>query len=223
MWRRRVSGSVPGSGRWRGCTRRLRTPRSAAPTLCGTPTSSARQPRRWRRHPCWRSFDEPDSLIAKAELHVHLEGTAPPALIRTLAERNGLPVPEGVFDGPDRFAYTDFLDFLGTYDRAAGVIRTAEDYRDVTYEYLASCALDGAIYVELIVSPQHAALVNLDSEEHLNAIARGIDDAREDHAIEARILLTAIRDLGAEEASRVARYAASRPHPYVAGFQMAGD
>jgi adenosine deaminase len=103
------------------------------------------------------------------------------------------------------------------------VIRTAEDYRDVTYEYLASCALDGAIYVELIVSPQHAALVNLDPEEHLNAIATGIDDARRDHAIEARILLTAIRDMGAPEASRVARYAAGKPHPYVVGFQMAGD
>jgi adenosine deaminase len=162
-------------------------------------------------------------MIAKAELHVHLEGTAPPALIRRLAERNGLPVPNGVFDGPDRFAYTGFLDFLRTYDRAASVIRTAEDYRDVTYEYLASCARDGAIYVELIVSPQHAALVNLDPEEHLDAIARGIDAARVDHAIEARILLTAIRNEGVAQAVSVARYAASRPHPYVVGFQMAGD
>ena len=156
-------------------------------------------------------------------MHVHLEGTAPPSLIRRLAERNGMPVPEGVFDGSDRFAYTDFLDFLKTYDRAASVIRTGEDYRDVTYEYLASCARDGAVYVELIVSPDHAALVELDPAEHLEGIARGIDDARSDHGIEARILLTAIRNFGVEQAMEVARYAASRPHPYVAGFQMAGD
>ena len=45
-----------------------------------------------------------------------------------------------MFDGPDRFKWVDFLDFLRTYDRAATVIRTAEDYRDVTYEYLVSCA-----------------------------------------------------------------------------------
>ena len=162
-------------------------------------------------------------MIAKAELHVHLEGTAPPALIRRLAERNELPIPDGVFDGPDRFAYTDFLDFLRTYDLAASVIRTAEDYRDVTYEYLAGCALQGAVYVELIVSPDHAATVGLDPRDHLDAIARGIDDARTDHAIEARILLTAIRNLGADHAVRTARYAATRPHPYVVGFQMAGD
>ncbi len=65
--------------------------------------------------------------------------------------------------------------------------------------------------------------MNLDPEEHLHAIATGIDDARGDHAIEARILLTAIRDIGATRAIEVARYAATRPHPYVVGFQMAGD
>jgi adenosine deaminase len=162
-------------------------------------------------------------VIAKAELHVHLEGTAPPALIRRLAERNGLPVPDGVFETPERFAYTDFLDFLRTYDLAASVIRTGDDYRDVTYEYLAGCARDGAIYVELIASPDHAALVGLSDEEHLDGIVRGIDDARRDHGVEARILFTAIRNLGVEQAGRVARHAASRPHPYVVGFQMSGD
>jgi adenosine deaminase len=158
-----------------------------------------------------------------AELHVHLEGTAPPELIRRLAERNGMTVPEGLFDGPQRFRYTDFLDFLRTYDLAASVIRTREDYRDVTYEYLASCARDGAIYVELTASPDHAALVGLSDEEHIDGIARGIDDARRDHGIEGRILISAVRNFGVDQALRVARYAAERPHPYIVGFSMAGD
>ena len=110
--------------------------------------------------------------IPKAELHVHLEGTAPPDLVRRIAERNGLRVPEGVFATPDRFAWRDFLDFLQTYDMAASVIRTAEDYRDITYEYLASCAADGAIYVELTASPDHAALVGLSDEEHIDGDRR---------------------------------------------------
>ena len=161
--------------------------------------------------------------VPKAELHVHLEGTAPPHLIRRIADRNGLRVPDGVFATPDRFAWRDFLDFLQTYDMAASVIRTAEDYRDITYEYLGACARDGAIYVELIASPDHAALVGLSDEEHLNGIAAGIDDARAEHGIEARVLLTCIRNFGVEQALRIARHAAERPHPYVVGFQMAGD
>src|SRR3954464_4693626 len=162
-------------------------------------------------------------MVPKAELHVHLEGTAPPHLIRRIAERNGLKVPDGVFATPDRFAWRDFLDFLQTYDMAASVIRTAEDYRDITYEYLGACAREGTIYVELIASPDHAALVGLSDEDHLAGIAAGIDDARADHGIEARILLTCIRNFGVEQAVRIARHAAERPHPYVVGFQMAGD
>jgi adenosine deaminase len=162
-------------------------------------------------------------VIPKAELHVHLEGTAPPALVRRLAERNGLRVPDGLFDSSERFAYTDFLDFLRTYDMAASVIRTGQDYRDVTYEYLAGCARDGALYVELTASPDHAALVGLSDEKHLGGIARGIDDARADHGIEGRILISCVRNFGVEQALRVARHAAERPHPYVVGFSMAGD
>ena len=96
------------------------------------------------------------STIPKVELHVHLEGTAPPELVRRIAARNGLELPEQLFGSDGRFRYTDFLDFLRTYDLAASVIRTAEDYRDITYEYLGACAAGGAIYVELTASPDHA-------------------------------------------------------------------
>ena len=162
-------------------------------------------------------------MVAKAELHVHLEGTAPPDLVRRIAARNGLALPEALLGDDGRFRYTDFLDFLRTYDMAASVIRTAEDYRDITYEYLCSCARGGAIYVELTASPDHAALVGLSDSEHLGGIARGIDDARRDTGIEGRILISAVRNFGVEQAIRVARHAAERPHPYVVGFSMAGD
>ena len=164
-----------------------------------------------------------DSGVPKVELHVHLEGTAPPDLIRRIAERNGLELPEGLLAAPDRFAYRDFLDFLDTYDKAASVIRTTEDYRDITYEYLVKCAREGAIYVELTASPDHARLVGLTDGEHIEGISRGIDDARRDTGIEGRILISCVRNFGVEPALRVARYAAERTHPHIVGFSMAGD
>jgi adenosine deaminase len=158
-----------------------------------------------------------------AELHVHLEGTAPPELIRRIAARNGLTIPEGVFAAPDRFAWVDFLDFLRTYDRAASVIRTGQDYRDVTYEYLTGCAREGAVYVEVLASPDHAASVGLSDAEHFGGIAQGIDDARADTGIEARILAVAIRNFGVAAAEAIARNLAEDRHPYVVGFNLAGD
>jgi adenosine deaminase len=161
--------------------------------------------------------------LPKVELHVHLEGTATPELVQRLADRNGVPLPERLLNEHGRFHYGDFLDFLRTYDMAASVIRTAEDYRDITYEYLRDCAAEGAIYVELTASPDHAKLVGLTDEEHLDGIARGIDDARRLHGIEGRILISAVRNFGLEQALAVARYAAAETHPYVVGFSMAGD
>jgi adenosine deaminase len=162
-------------------------------------------------------------VLAKAELHVHLEGTAPPELIARIAARNGVDLPTGMLADDGRFHYTDFLHFLRTYDLAASVIRTGEDYRDITYEYLRSCAQGGAIYVELTSSPDHARLVGLSDEEHMEGIAAGIDEARDESGIEGRILVSAVRNFGVERSIRVADYAASRPHPYVVGFSMAGD
>jgi len=162
-------------------------------------------------------------MIAKAELHVHLEGTAPPELVARIAARNGVTLPDGMLSDDGRFHYTDFLHFLRTYDLAASVMRTAEDYRDITYEYLAEVAGEGGIYVELTASPDHAALVGLSDDEHLRGIAAGIDDARRDHGIEARILISAVKNFGVQQAMRVACHAAERPHPYVVGFALAGD
>src|SRR3954452_2516469 len=161
--------------------------------------------------------------VPKAELHVHLEGTVPPALVQRLADRNGLKVPEGVFETPEKFKWVDFLDFLRTYDLAASVIRTQQDYRDITYEYLVKCANEGAIYVELIASPDHAANVGLTDEEHYGGIAQGIDDARHATGIEARILIAAIRNFGVEAAVDIARRHADDRHPYIVGFNLAGD
>ena len=161
--------------------------------------------------------------MAKVELHVHLEGTATPELVQRLAQRNGVTLPERLLNEHGRFHYGDFLDFLGAYDMAASVIRTSEDYRDITYEYLCACAEEGAIYVELTASPDHANEIGLSHAEHIGGIAQGIDDARERCGIEGRILISAVRNFGVDRALAVARYAAAETHPYIVGFSMAGD
>jgi adenosine deaminase len=160
--------------------------------------------------------------VPLAELHVHLEGTATPALVRRLAARNGMAIPPGTMDG-DRFLWRDFLDFLATYDRAASVVRTAQDYRDVTFEYLRACAAEGAVYVELTASPDHAAQAGLPYGDMVAGVAQGIDDARSASGIESRVLVTAVRNFGIARAEAVARTAAEQPHPYVTGFGLAGD
>jgi adenosine deaminase len=160
--------------------------------------------------------------VPLAELHVHLEATATPDLVRRLAARNGLEIPPGTIDG-DRYVWGDFLDFLRTFDRAVTVVKTAADYRDITYEYLVACSAEGAIYVEVTVSPDHADQSGLSYAAMLDGVAQGIDDAHAATRIESRIVVTAVRNFGTERAEWVARTAAAQPHPYVTGFGLAGD
>ena len=160
--------------------------------------------------------------VPLAELHVHLEATATPDLIRRLGARNGVTIPPGTLAG-DRYVWHDFLDFLRTFDRAVTVVRTAEDYRDITFEYLQACAAEGAVYVEVTVSPDHADQAGLGYADMLAGVAQGIDDARAASAIESRMLVTAVRNFGVERAEWVATTAAAQPHPYVTGFGLAGD
>lgn len=168
---------------------------------------------------------EPSSIpaVPKAELHVHLEGTASPDLVRRLAARNGMNLPESMFDAEGGFAWTDFLDFLTVYDATSATIRSARDYRDVTYEYLVGCAAEGAIYVEVTSSPDHAAMAGMSYAEHVEGIARGIEDARVETGIEGRIIVSCVRHFGVDRALTVVREAVSHPHPLVTGFGMGGD
>jgi adenosine deaminase len=167
----------------------------------------------------------PDWLetLPKVELHVHLEGTAPPALVRELAARNGLELPDGVLADPHRFAWGDFLEFLRTYELAASVLRTADDYRDLTFDYLARCAEEGVIYAELTAAPDLATDNGLPLEDFYAGVAAGIDAARAEHGIEARVLVGSIRHLGPERVLAQARRHAATPFPYVVGFSMGGD
>lgn len=161
--------------------------------------------------------------MPKAELHCHLEGTAPPALVRRLADRNGVALPDGLFADADNFAWTDFPGFLRAYDAASMCLRKAEDYRDITYEYLAVCAREGAIYVEMFTSPDHAAEVGMSYLDHLEGTAAGIADAERDFGIVGRIIVTCLRHLGPDRGLAVARDVVAEPHPYVVGFGMGGD
>lgn len=162
------------------------------------------------------------ALVPKAELHVHIEGAASPDLVRELADQHGVDV-SGLFAEDGSYAWTDFAQFLAAYDTASRVFRAPQDYARLAETYLRSIALDGAIYAELTISPDHAAASGLSYADYVGGLAEGIARARSATGIEARMIAVGVRHFGARAVEQVARQVAAYPHPLVTGFGLAGD
>ncbi|NIY77088.1 adenosine deaminase [Thalassospira sp. HF15] len=161
--------------------------------------------------------------IPKAELHLHLEGAMTPALVRSFAKRNGLTLPDDIYDEQDRYIWNDFPEFLNSFDKASAAIRTKQDYADLTHFYLTEQAKVGTLYVEIFCSPTHAASCGLSFDEHLEAVVEGIDRAEKETGIIGRIIMTCVRHVGSDVAVKVARETVECAHPYIVGFGMGGN
>lgn len=162
-------------------------------------------------------------MVKKAELHLHLEGSMPPSLVTKIAQRNGVDIPHEIFGQGDTFIWDDFLHFLKVYDKASFVLRNTQDYRDMTYAYLAGVAKADGIYAEMMVSPDHARLCGVSYADHLAGVVQGIDDARKDFGVEGRIIMTCVRHFGVDSCVEVALATVKHLHPYIVGFGMGGD
>ncbi|WP_339950387.1 adenosine deaminase [uncultured Albimonas sp.] len=162
-------------------------------------------------------------MTAKIELHLHIEGAAPPALARELAARKGVDT-SGMFAEGGGYAWTDFTDFLRAYDRVAALFATPEDHRQLAEAVLRECAAHGVIYAELAISSDHVAEGDsVRFAEYLAAITEGAEAARAATGIEANFIATTIRHLGPDRAVHAARLAVACDHPRVVGLGLAGD
>ncbi len=159
--------------------------------------------------------------LPKVELHLHLEGAAPPDFIRALAAEQGL-VLAGVFDEAGAYLWIDFAHFLRTYEAACSVLRAPDHYRRLVETVLAKSAADGVVYTEIFLAPdllEDAAAWR----DTLAAVTEGAEAARAAHGIEARFIPIAVRHLGPERAEAAARLAAETAGGLVTGFGMAGE
>ncbi len=161
-------------------------------------------------------------MIPLAELHCHIEGAAPPDLVRKLAAKYQIDL-DGVFNADGSYRWHDFTSFLSAYDRASRVFRTAEDYRDLSLTYFTGIAAAGAIYGEIFISPDHAAAAGLPYREYRDGLAAGIAAAGAETGIVGRMIVIGVRHFGAERVEAAARLAVAEPHPLVTGFGMAGE
>ncbi|MCC5962116.1 MAG: adenosine deaminase [Rhodobacteraceae bacterium] len=163
------------------------------------------------------------TTIPKLELHLHLEGAAPPAFIRTLASRKGVDLSR-IFDARGAYAYRDFPDFLRVYEAACTVLTSPQDFHDLTLAVLEHSAEQGVIYTEAFLSPDFCGGGDLDAwRDYLAAIEAAAAQAETDMGITMRGCITCIRHFGPDKARAIARCAQESAGRFITGFGIAGN
>ncbi|SCX37575.1 adenosine deaminase [Klenkia marina] len=154
--------------------------------------------------------------LPKAELHLHVEGTLEPELAFALAQRNGVVLPY-----PDvaalRAAYDfgDLQSFLDLYYACMPVLRTAEDFHDLTAAYLERSHRDGVAHAELFVDLQVHLANGIPADAVLDGMLAALAEARRTRGTTGGVILAVVRDRPVATAHEALDAVAHRVHDLV--------
>ncbi|EQB29775.1 adenosine deaminase [Sphingobium ummariense] len=145
-----------------------------------------------------------DSFIAglpKAELHLHIEGSLEPELMFALAKRNGIAIPyASVEDVRAAYAFSNLQDFLDIYYAGADVLRTRQDFHDLTTAYFERAAADGVRHAEIMFDPQTHTARGIAFETVIEGLLSACAEAEANHGLTSRLILCFLRHLSEAQA-----------------------
>lgn len=143
------------------------------------------------------------NALPKAELHLHLEGSLEPELLFALAERNKIALPwNDVETLRKAYAFNNLQEFLDLYYKGADVLRTSQDFYDLTWAYLLRCKAQNVIHTEPFFDPQTHTDRGVPFEVVLNGIAAALKDGEQQLGITSGLILSFLRHLSEEEAEK---------------------
>ncbi len=150
--------------------------------------------------------------LPKAELHVHLVGSASVETVLELARRHpGRGVPTEPAALREFFAFTDFAHFIEVYIAVNALVRTDDDVEALTYGVAADLASHQVRYAELTVTPDSHLLQGMAPDALADALTRARRRARADAGVELAWVFDIPGELGRPSALRtidwVERYA----------------
>jgi adenosine deaminase len=139
--------------------------------------------------------------MPKAELHIHIEGSLEPELMFALAQRNGLAMAYPDVEALRRaYVFDNLQDFLDIYHAGTLVLRTEQDFYDMTHAYLARAAADKVVHAELFFDTQTHTGHGLSADLVIQGLHRACVDAQAEFGISASLILCFLRHLSEDEA-----------------------
>lgn len=138
--------------------------------------------------------------LPKAELHLHIEGSFEPELMMQLAARNKIDLRfKSLEEAKAAYNFSNLQEFLDLYYEGMQVLRTEEDFHDLTWAYLQRAAADNVRHVEMFYDPQaHTARgvpFGVVTEGILAALKRG----EKELGVTSYLIMSFLRHLSEED------------------------
>ncbi len=142
--------------------------------------------------------------LPKAELHVHIEGTLEPEMVFALADRNRVSLAHTSVEAlRAAYAFKDLQDFLDLYYQGGAVLRTEEDFHDLTRAYLERAAADNVRHAEIFFDPQAHTGRGVPFAAVIDGIWAALRAGERDLGLTSRLILCFLRDRDEAEAMAI--------------------
>jgi len=152
--------------------------------------------------------------IPKAELHLHIEGTLEPEMMLALAERNGIELPfTDAAACRAQYRFNDLQHFLDLYYEGVAVLRTEQDFYELTEAYLRRVHDDGARHVEVFFDPQSHLPRGVRFPVFIEGIRAALSDAERLWGMSSRLIMCFLRDQS--PVSAMATLETARPYRHL--------
>ena len=166
--------------------------------------------------------------LPKTDLHCHLDGSLRLDTVLELARKQHVKLPTF-----DRGALYDMLyagehvtsldDYLRAFDITLSVMQTEEGLERSAYELAEDAWKENVRYIEVRYSPLLHLRSGLRPAQVVEAVLRGLRNAKRQFGIRYGVILCAIRTLSAEQSLRIAELCVAFKNRGVVGFDLAGS
>lgn len=161
--------------------------------------------------------------LPKVELHLHLEGAAPSALIRDLARESRVDL-SGLFTPEGGYRWRGPAGLASAQAAACTALTRPEHCRRLLLAVAEALAADAVVYAEILVAPDLCGGRSLDAwRDHLAALVEAAAEAEARTGVTIRAIATILRQNGPAAARETALCAAETAGGMLVGLGMAGD
>ncbi|MEM6899357.1 MAG: adenosine deaminase [Pseudomonadota bacterium] len=138
--------------------------------------------------------------LPKAELHLHIEGSFEPELMMAIAERNEVKLPWATLEeARAAYNFNNLQEFLDLYYQGMEVLRTEDDFYDLTYAYLERVEADNVRHVEVFFDPQAHTSRGVAFGTVADGVLAALKDGETDFGISWKLIMSFLRHLSEED------------------------